>query len=92
MGMPNKFNNRISGIFSLWENYTFFRYNHFLNLVKTQIPLNGYGIDTLILFKFVWRQLEFAFFGALTSVGALFYFLGGKNESNKERLWSTKPR
>ncbi|MBR2926451.1 MAG: hypothetical protein IKC31_02610 [Clostridia bacterium] len=23
---------------------------------------------------FVWRQLEFAFFGALTSVGALFYF------------------
>ena len=24
--------------------------------------------------KFVWRQLEFAFFGALTSVGALFDF------------------
>ena len=23
---------------------------------------------------FVWRQLEFAFFGALTSVGALFIF------------------
>ena len=23
---------------------------------------------------FVWRQLEFAFFGALTHVGALFYF------------------
>jgi len=25
--------------------------------------------------KFVWRQLESAFFGALTSVGALFYFI-----------------
>ena len=24
--------------------------------------------------SFVWRQLEFAFFGALISVGALFYF------------------
>ena len=27
--------------------------------------------------KFVWRQSEFAFFGALTSVGALFYFILG---------------
>ena len=27
---------------------------------------------------FVWRQLEFAFFGALTSVGALFVFERGK--------------
>lgn len=25
-------------------------------------------------FRFVWRQLEFAFFGALTPVGALFIF------------------
>ncbi len=30
--------------------------------------------NTIFLFKFVWRQSEFAFFGALTSVGALFYF------------------
>ena len=43
-------------------------------MVKAQIPLNGYGRDALILFKFVWRQSGFAFFGALTSVGALFYF------------------
>ena len=28
--------------------------------------------------KFVWQRLEFAFFGALTSVGALFYFGGIK--------------
>ncbi len=48
-------------------------------MVKAQIPLKGYGRDALILFKFVWRQSGFAFFGALTSVGALFYFLGGKS-------------
>ena len=35
--------------------------------------------DTLILFKFVWRQSEFAFFGALTTVGALFYLWTNKN-------------
>ncbi len=44
-------------------------------MVKAQIPLNGYGRDALILFEFVWRQSEFAFFGALTSVGALLYFM-----------------
>ena len=27
-----------------------------------------------VQFQLVWRQLEFAFFGALTSVGALFVF------------------
>ena len=41
---------------------------------------------SLSFLKFVWRQSEFAFFGALTSVGALFYFIfisGGKeNEKN----------
>jgi len=30
----------------------------------------------MICLKFVWRQLGFAFFGALTSVGALFVFRG----------------
>ena len=29
--------------------------------------------------SFVWRQLELAFFGALTSVGALFVFLNEKS-------------
>ena len=33
--------------------------------------------------SFVWRQLEFAFFGALTSVGALFV-LKGKKEIMKK--------
>ena len=31
----------------------------------------------LVPFQLVWRQLEFAFFGALTSVGALFIFTLG---------------
>ena len=39
---------------------------------KTQIPASVVESDSHIV-VFVWRQLEFAFFGALTSVGALFY-------------------
>ena len=38
---------------------------------------------TLVFFLVVWRQLEFAFFGALTSVGALFYFEGEKTMEEK---------
>ena len=34
---------------------------------------------------FVWRQLEFAFFGALTSVGALFIFTEKKYFLSKRR-------
>ena len=33
---------------------------------------------------FVWRQLESAFFSALTSVGALFIFMGGKRNDTEE--------
>ena len=45
---------------------------------------------------FVWRQLGFAFFGALTSVGALFCFVNFAKQKlknadglnvDKERLW-----
>jgi len=33
------------------------------------------------LFRFVWRQLELAFFGAVTSVAALFnYIYKGENK------------
>ena len=42
----------------------------YLVLVKTWLLL-GF-IAWLYYAKIVWRQLEFAFFGALTSVGALF--------------------
>ena len=39
-------------------------------LVKTQLLLD---IMAMLYYKeIVWRQLELAFFGALTSVGALF--------------------
>ena len=33
------------------------------------------AIEISLRIRFVWRQSEFAFFGALTSVGALFYFI-----------------
>ena len=39
-------------------------------LVKTRLLLDC--IVNLCYEEIVWRQLEFAFFGALTSVGALF--------------------
>ena len=39
---------------------------------------------SLVRFQLVWRQLEFAFFGALTSVGALFYFTERKNQTKGE--------
>ena len=55
-----------------------------------QIPLNGYGRDALILFKFVWRQSGFAFFGAITSVVALFYFTGDKKEFYERRKKFTR--
>ena len=42
-----------------------------LNLAKTQIP-QPLWIVIPRSFAFVWRKLGFAFFGALTLVGALF--------------------
>ena len=41
---------------------------------KRRFRLSGYGSDTGILFKFVWRQSEFAFFRAPAPLGALFIF------------------
>ena len=48
---------------------------------------NSAGLCRVIIQKvgFVWRQLEFAFFGALTSVGALFVFLGGLNNGQSRK-------
>jgi len=48
-----------------------------LKLAKMQIPASVVESDSHIV-VFVWRQLGFAFFGALTSVGALFYFYNKK--------------
>ena len=50
-----------------------------LNLAKAQIPQPSWRVIPISLF-FVWRQWEFAFFGALTHVGALFYFLWRKKQ------------
>ena len=52
----------------------FFSRTVFLNLVKMQIPRTVYA-NLSVSFRFVWRQLGFAFFGALTPVGALFIFI-----------------
>ncbi len=43
----------------------------FLFSVKTHMPIFPYSFGKM---NFVWRQLRLAFFGALTSVGALFIF------------------
>ena len=43
--------------------------------VKTLLLLDC--IENLCYEEIVWRQLELVFFGALTSVGALFIFVGG---------------
>ena len=48
-----------------------------LVLVKTLLLLDC--IENLCYEEIVWRQLELAFFGALTSVGALFVFLNEKS-------------
>ncbi len=57
----------IGGFFSVSN------FRQVLNLAKAQIPHLLWGVIP-ISFVFVWRQLEFAFFGALASVGALFIF------------------
>jgi hypothetical protein len=56
-----------------------------MNLVKAQIPRVGLESYPINLF-FVWRQLGFAFFGALASVGALFY-LCDRKEGLYEKVW-----
>ena len=69
--------------------YPFFANPLFANLVKMQIPLQRFvRIFVPILFKFVWRQSGFAFFGASTSVGALFYFCR-KGEEKMKRTVAT---
>ena len=53
--------------------YPFFRAPGYMNLVKKQIPRTGLCGFMPISIRFVWRQLEFAFFGALASVAHTFY-------------------
>ena len=69
--MPNKFHKAIIGIFfSFFEKgelYLFSSYkNYCVNLVKTQIPSGKFCAAKYpcVCLRFVWRQSEFAFFGA----------------------------
>ena len=76
MIMPNKLNILNEVVFSMGEVYLFsphliLEFGKDANSVKLGVAKGFF----LVRFQLVWRQLEFAFFGALTSVGALFYFL-----------------
>ena len=49
--------------------YPFFGIHCFMNLAKAQIPRNSVCVDlSPYQFRFVWRQLESAFFGAVNAV------------------------
>jgi hypothetical protein len=52
-------------------------------LAKTLLPLDCIG--NLCYEEIVWRQLELAFFGALTAVGALFIFTENKNKTKRRK-------
>ena len=54
--MPNEFNKSESGYFC-----TFFCHTIFKDLAKNANSNRWYGFGS-VLFKFVWRQSEFAFF------------------------------
>ena len=73
--MPNELNNRVDRyIFSLRDNYTLFVHTiKRIHLVKMRLPFDGVNNAYLRISSF-GDNLEFAFFGALTSVGALFVF------------------
>ena len=70
--MPNELNKRFDRyIFSLRDNYTLFRHTvKRIHLVKMRLPFDG--VYTYLRISSFGDNLEFAFFGALTSVGALF--------------------
>ena len=60
----------------------FYTHTHFTMAVEFSKSANSAAIveSSPVRCFFVWRQLEFAFFGALTSVGALFIFIDRKDE------------
>ena len=61
------------GLFSLRENYSFFRYA----IKQIRFGKNATLLDCvedLCYEEIVWRQLGLAFFGAVTLVAAPFYF------------------
>ena len=75
--MPNKLNIYERGSPLYGRDIPFFDALNFLEFGKNanSAKLGVAKGFVLVRFQLVWRQLEFAFFGALTSVGALFYFI-----------------
>ena len=63
-------------VLSIGRGVPFFAALNFLEFGKkaNSVRLSVAKGFSLVRFQLVWRQLEFAFFGAPTSVGALFYF------------------
>ena len=74
--MPNKLNIFERGSSLCEGGVPFFAALNFLEFGKNanSAKLGVAKGFVLVRFQLVWRQLEFAFFGALTSVGALFIF------------------
>ena len=73
---PNKLNMLNGVVLFTGEVYLFFAALNFLEFGKNanSAKLGVAKGFFLVRFQLVWRQLEFAFFGALTSVGAPFIF------------------
>ena len=57
-------------------------------MVKTHMPIFPYSFGKM---NFVWRQLRLAFFGALTSVGALFVFIERGKNMDEQNKYVEKP-
>ena len=76
MKKPNKLNIFERGSSLHGRGIPFFATLNFLEFGKNanSAKLSVAKGFSLVRFQLVWRQLEFAFFGALTSVGALFIF------------------
>jgi len=74
---PNKFNKSGTGYF-----YTLFCHTMLMGLIKMQIPLSMVWFSS-VLFKFVWRQSEFAFFMRQLRL-AHFLIYGGKFYGNNK--------
>ena len=86
--MLHKLNNENQRYFSfLREYYTLFlSIIIYKNLAKARIPRSDYGHLCLDSLQFVQQQSGFAFFGALTSVSALFIFIIWREQLCSEKF------
>lgn len=67
--------------------------SNYLDLKKTQIPQLEQKKEFLLhSSKIVWRQSEFVFFSALTSVGALFILQQKRKEGSLQKARHTNTK